>query len=407
MGKKKLIFIFIAIIAIIAIFLVSYFIFSIDADFKISDNLMIRLKEYPEAENSFYLLNKASNDVYWENEYEQYVKDIQINTSFDKVAASNFLLKNNTCLTDIDKILKIHSFCFPAQYFLSNEKSYSKNNIIFINWKRLAIVQFIKGLTSYNDKITNSIKESLKLLKLGHLIQNGNSKLAYYTIGSYYKNLSYQLLAWIIKNTPDIDMNLLDTISIELNKIPEDNSALIESLKAELLFNCSYTDFFRSANKNKLLFKPNQTKKMFAELTLFLISNLNNTWEKLSTYEENNEPQMSSTYSGSYLFMNKYGKDIYNQLRVPLSLIFSLENTEKFYRDSLNILIKLTIYKKVKGEFPKTLNELIPEYINSVPTDPFDGKPIRYSYKIGILYNIGFNLIDDTSEEKLLLKLGI
>lgn len=35
-------------------------------------------------------------------------------------------------------------------------------------------------------------------------------------------------------------------------------------------------------------------------------------------------------------------------------------------------------YKKL----PEKLTELVPEFLNSVPLDPFDGKPIRYSNKL-------------------------
>jgi hypothetical protein len=47
---------------------------------------------------------------------------------------------------------------------------------------------------------------------------------------------------------------------------------------------------------------------------------------------------------------------------------------------------------------PKSLNDLIPDYLPSMPIDPFDGKPLRYK-KVGgnawAVYSVGANQIDD------------
>lgn len=47
--------------------------------------------------------------------------------------------------------------------------------------------------------------------------------------------------------------------------------------------------------------------------------------------------------------------------------------------------------------FPERAAELVPKYLNEVPLDPFDGKPVRYqrTAKGAIAYSIGINGIDD------------
>ena len=57
-----------------------------------------------------------------------------------------------------------------------------------------------------------------------------------------------------------------------------------------------------------------------------------------------------------------------------------------------------------QGRFPDRLTELVPKFIESVPLDPFDGKPIRYK-RVGngfAVYSVGENLADDGAEGKLL-----
>lgn len=55
-------------------------------------------------------------------------------------------------------------------------------------------------------------------------------------------------------------------------------------------------------------------------------------------------------------------------------------------------------YYLAKGAYPKTLAELVPEYINGVPRDFMDGQPLRYDRSDEHhfrLYSIGLNLKDD------------
>ena len=43
---------------------------------------------------------------------------------------------------------------------------------------------------------------------------------------------------------------------------------------------------------------------------------------------------------------------------------------------------------------PATLDALVPQYLDSVPFDPFDRKPIRYNADKKILYSVGLNKKD-------------
>jgi hypothetical protein len=49
------------------------------------------------------------------------------------------------------------------------------------------------------------------------------------------------------------------------------------------------------------------------------------------------------------------------------------------------------------GQPPATLEELVPEFLESVPIDPFDGQPLRYrrSENGYVVYSVSLNLQDD------------
>ena len=59
-------------------------------------------------------------------------------------------------------------------------------------------------------------------------------------------------------------------------------------------------------------------------------------------------------------------------------------------------------YRLATGKLPDKLADLVPEYLESVPKDPFDGNELRYE-KLGpgfVVYSIGEDLSDDGGKEK-------
>jgi hypothetical protein len=57
--------------------------------------------------------------------------------------------------------------------------------------------------------------------------------------------------------------------------------------------------------------------------------------------------------------------------------------------EATRLLIAIHIYETNTGELPQTLNDLVPDYIQAVPIDPYDGKPFRYNLENGIFYSVG------------------
>lgn len=59
-------------------------------------------------------------------------------------------------------------------------------------------------------------------------------------------------------------------------------------------------------------------------------------------------------------------------------------------------------YRLKNGKLPESLSNLVPEYFDSVPSDPFDGKKMRYKKLDSgfVVYSIDRDLIDDGGQEE-------
>ncbi|HEX7010442.1 MAG TPA: hypothetical protein VF184_10695 [Phycisphaeraceae bacterium] len=51
-------------------------------------------------------------------------------------------------------------------------------------------------------------------------------------------------------------------------------------------------------------------------------------------------------------------------------------------------------YRLDQGELPQNLADLVPQYLDAVPSDPFDGKPLRY-LRLDAGYSVGHDGVDD------------
>lgn len=64
--------------------------------------------------------------------------------------------------------------------------------------------------------------------------------------------------------------------------------------------------------------------------------------------------------------------------------------------------LALERYRLTHGQYPATLDALVPDILPQVPLDPFDGKPLRYinDGKRVAVYSVGQNLQDDGGSEE-------
>jgi hypothetical protein len=63
----------------------------------------------------------------------------------------------------------------------------------------------------------------------------------------------------------------------------------------------------------------------------------------------------------------------------------------------ITALFAIRLFEMEKGHLPQSLDELVPEYLENVPLDPFDLKPLRYRKREGkwVIYSIGPDGKDD------------
>lgn len=159
------------------------------------------------------------------------------------------------------------------------------------------------------------------------------------------------------------------------------------------IFGSFFGRFFES-----FLFQKERTRKMIFDYHAKLIEDAGKPYSEWFKWVNSGVmlrfPDSSETLP--LIFRGEYGARMYIYLGCP-----SLRNGvariyyTNFAIQATRLRLAALTFKRDKGALPRTLGELVPAYIDRVPADPFDGKPIRYNPDKKIIYSVGTDAKDD------------
>ncbi len=114
--------------------------------------------------------------------------------------------------------------------------------------------------------------------------------------------------------------------------------------------------------------------------------------------------------------LGRFGLDPSRPLQHPVVTIslFSLDRalmSAQFSmgrRDAMKVAVALEQYRRAHGDWPSSLEELVPRLLAVVPPDRFDGEPLRYVMVDGqpVLYSVGADRDDDGGRPAIFAETG-
>ena len=141
-------------------------------------------------------------------------------------------------------------------------------------------------------------------------------------------------------------------------------------------------------------FKENETKQTLAKLYRDIIKSIPKIYKEMNLYD-------MEEFLG--LTGNRYGFMLRPNFVVKMFYAFTTPEFHTFLESkcqlegtlgATQLLIALKSYEKKTGELPERLELLCPDHLKTVPSDPFDGKPFRYSREKATIYSVGKDLKD-------------
>lgn len=176
-----------------------------------------------------------------------------------------------------------------------------------------------------------------------------------------------------------------------------------ESLRRSLLTSEGQRSLFPSDSRfvtvRSLLFKKNQRLNRYHQVLRTEEQHLLEPCASIATSPKGRIAAFIPQESGfiRWLNPNVYGDQA---LRAALE---SLSITQSYFAPralftTRAMQLRLALYRWQRahgGEFPSKVEELSPDFLNKIPADPWDGKPLRWDAASGIIFAVGSDWRDD------------
>jgi len=381
------------------------------------DDLRVQRLDIPEKENAFYYFELAADELAWpdDEETKQRVDAMLKQEQWDGELADELIQKNSATFKYIEQGLACAHLQVPEI------KSIDALIPYLAPWRDLARLTSLRVLWFFKQgKEKEAFDEAMKAVKFGHMIEGSKGRLIHYLMGMAVKEIGLNRMRAMIPDT-GLQPELLKGYAEALANYEANEEGLADTFRVEYMVQANVIDDVASGVRDLDLgkvdmeernhtkkgysgyfFQPNKTKRLLAEMYRGCISNIPRTWAERD-YSGPPEPPEDP----GFLIVAKYAisGNAIGEILVPM-LAPAMEGFQSAKcRIDLSVsitrlLLALKAYKTDTGELPLSLDELVPDYVDAVPQDPFDGRPIRYSREDKILYSVGEDLVDSGGSEK-------
>lgn len=373
-------------------------------------------------DNAFVDLNGIENITY----QPEVVLDYISLKKWDDNDIAQILDKNKAAFARWDSAAKKASFQDPFYQDSITPAPYQSGfPHSFSGYQKLARLSTLRGLSQIKQGSASAgLNTMFETLSIGQKIQHSNSGLIGHLFGTAIKNIGFQGL-----QTAASKIDMPPTISAafrnQLAAYPYDTEGLKEGLRQEYFANAYLLDSIASGKidkiyppdssdsatlalrnniksgvKNNYLFQPNKTKLLYANLFRSQIKNADSPCTGISLSVIPKKPLAASDIATLYFKQNGIGEVLFNAGATIFDGVVNSKCIQAVELNATELLFALRAYETEKGSLPTSLDQIVPAYIHSIPIDPHDGVPLKYSALNKIIYSIGKDKKDDGGKGK-------
>jgi hypothetical protein len=253
-----------------------------------------------------------------------------------------------------------------------------------------------------------ALRTALVAVSIGRLMEESRGSLIHYLIGAMTKQTGLKTIQLIVTHytpSPEALRRTLDAVSASRSP----SEALKLSLYSELrtfdsmlvhirtnglgvLSSGTPSPWLKPTGRIPLLLKPNRTRRIFSEYlrnSAALIDHPFDALVKNSLLRDFIPAQTRARFR--YSPDNYLGRMFLNIVTPTTAGILKTRLRHQSQISATEALLAAHLYKHAHGEFPATLDDLVPALLPSVPRDYADGAPIRYSRDLGVIWSAGEN----------------
>ena len=262
-----------------------------------------------------------------------------------------------------------------------------------------------------------ALADGLKLARFGHRIEGDKGCLIEYLVGVTVKILGASCMRDVLAES-DLPPARLCHYASELAKYPPDAQGFADAFRNEYIGQIEIVGGIARGEYDPVTFsqsggssggagsgqgplwaafraaclKPQATRRNLAEAARLHIGNVPRHFKDLAP----DDPTIRHFRWGREVFSGNFLGRALCKMLVPAAYgAVQQKCREDVETAATRILLAIKAYKLDKGTLPAALAELVPDYLDRVPLDDYDGLPMRYNAAKRVVYSVGKNLKDD------------
>jgi len=401
--KKWLLRISLGFLAVIGLLLACIFLRSLTPAPVQNQELQLARATISPGANGYDLLAAATNNIWWPKDQEQAIGDLVKDTNWDDALAATVLASNREALAGWDAAVKLPDFQVPEVSTMEDLLPY------LASWKQLAQLAMVReNFLLHRGQDQAAFDELVKHIQLGRRMENSHGVLIVYLVGAAVNTMGLgQIQHWVGKTqlTPD----QLKAYSLQLKTQPgEAGEAFANAIRVEHQVQMNTLAAMRAGRiKSEDLphfgfwsvwpiFSYSQTEGLFARGALMLVKAAPHHYSEANVAGMQARPDMVSIC----LSGNPVGQILFYMMMPALAGSLEKKSKGDVQLQAIRTILALRAYQLTHGHLPPDLNALVPEFLEAVPVDDFDGQPLRYSAEKKIVYSVGKNLKDDGGDDQ-------
>lgn len=366
-----------------------------------------RLEVAPE-DNAYTYFQQATNELYTP-EWLAETFCAGILTSLEEAELRDIVEGNAECL----KWIRQGTAC--AVFQAPPVMSYTEDTPNPSPWLPIAkVLKCDVELNQLEGRYSEAVSSCLLSLRMGDLIQQGSESLIYYLVGVAVMESAMEQMR-VLAQDEELPRDDLLRLHAALGQLEPLEDGLERALKQEYRQTANTIDdflsqrdlpnwveelsednwvkkfFMRRPVRSRYMYQPNRSKKIFADYYRSQLLNVPLVYAEMQLPSDE-EMEISKW---DYVKRNSISRLLVGILIPALDRVFSTKCREESLIHATRLVVACNRFEREKKHWPESLQDLVPEFLEAVPMDPFDGEPFRYSAEKGIVYSVGQNLTDE------------
>lgn len=377
--------------------------------------------EVPRSQNGFYSLDAAVAQLDWPQEFGKFCgknfydhfslaphenpKTPNETNPSPSAIITSILQRNTNVVPSLDQALSTTNLLVPEPQSPIDNFNYLPD------WKKLAQFQLVRTLDFFRGgNEPEAFRAALRLVALGHSIQDSGGPMLHYLVGSAIKTMGLKSVQAMARQTRLSSADLREFWR-QLDAFPANRTGFTNAMKNEYRFAMEMMKSMRSGSLGgtnsglppilpsaaKLFIKEGKCRILFSEKCRAILAASTLSYAGMVARNPPGKPPGKLDLAHMFLRGNPVGEILASQI--------SWDNLQsKLPFDDVQLqgtrtVLALKCFQIDHNRLPNTLSELVPQYFPSVPEDAFDGKPLRFLADKKLLYSIGTDLKDSQGQE--------